>query len=281
MFTLVTPNRNRIEHLHQSLLSWQKSKLISDIVIVDYESTEPIVYSDFASADKLLIVRVTNTDQWRQGHATNIGIDFASSDYIAKFDSDQLIDTDWPLALMDLKDKFYRGDFRRGAVSNGQVIFSKKHWGEIGGYNEWLSGYGFDDTDFYARLRTSGVKESFLPVGIVSEIPHGNAVRATYDATHGYQLSPDNRLGFDQCKNGCIALSHLWRPIYRLKYNFERLSDGRVKVTLPDWPEDFYRLDKVAQLVAALCYLDPLDHQKAHTLVAEALQPLLDRMGGF
>lgn len=281
MFTLVTPNRNRIEHLHQSILSWQKSKLISDVVIVDYESAEPITYSDFASADKLLIITVKNTDQWRQGHATNIGIDFASSAYIAKFDSDQLIDADWPLALMDLKDTFYRGDFRRGAVSNGQAIFSKRHWSEIGGYNEWLSGYGFDDTDFYARLRTSGVKEGFLPVGVLSEIPHGNAVRSTYDATHGYQLTPDKRLGFDQCKNGCIALSHLWRPSYRLKYNFERLPDGRIEVTLPAWPDDFYRLDKVAQLVAALCYLDPLDHQKAHALVAEALQPLLDRIGGF
>src|SRR6185312_14632362 len=281
MFTLVTPNRNRIEHLRQCLLSWQRSKLISDVVVVDYESVEPITYSDFTSAEKLLIVRVTNTDQWRQGHATNIGIDFASSDYIAKFDSDQLIDADWPLALIDLKDTFYRGDFRRGVVSNGQAIFSKRHWGEIGGYNEWLSGYGFDDTDFYARLRTSGVKEAFLPAGIVSEIPHGNAVRATYDATHGYQLGSDNRLGFDQCKNGCMALSHLWRPSYRLNYDLGRLPDGRIEVTLPDWPEDFFRLDKVAQLVAALCYADPLDHQKAHALVAEALQPLLDRMGGF
>jgi hypothetical protein len=41
MFSIVTPNRDRLEHLKQAIQTWQDKKLVAEIVVVDYGSTPP------------------------------------------------------------------------------------------------------------------------------------------------------------------------------------------------------------------------------------------------
>lgn len=135
MFSVVTPNRNRLEHLKGALSSWQTHALISEIVVVDYGSEKEIKLDDFSETSKVKIIRVEDTDDWRIGHASNIGVDFATNESICKFDSDIIVETsDW-LSNLDLTRSFFRGHFQT-AVPNGEVIFSKQHWTAIGGYNE-------------------------------------------------------------------------------------------------------------------------------------------------
>jgi glycosyltransferase involved in cell wall biosynthesis len=124
MFSVVIPNRNRLESLKAVISSWQSQKLISEIIVVDYGSENPIRIDDFPIPEKVKIVRVEGADDWRIGHAINIGVDWAANRYICKLDSDVLIETsDW-INSLDLASSFFRGHFQT-AVPNGEVLFQR------------------------------------------------------------------------------------------------------------------------------------------------------------
>ena len=256
-YSLVTPNRNRQEHLKQVLPSWQRSQQISEIVIVDFGSDEPIGVQQFQSPDKIKIVRVDNSDRWRIGLAINIGVVFSTSDRICKFDSDIALVDDGALAGLDTSDKFYRGDWR-GSVSNGQVIFEKAAWKQVGGYNEWLSGYGFDDSDFYIRLRKAGLAENFIENGVLSEIKHSNELRGAgvnfSDEFLSIQLAGNDATFFQLQKNTCLAYLKRWRAEHRTQYSIVHSSTDRAVVRLLPFPEDSRILNAFAGFLG-FCFI--------------------------
>ena len=84
MFSIVTPNRNRLHYLKAAIPSWQRNKWVSEIVVADYGSDVPIRPSDLPAPTSSRSVQVEGTDDWRIGHASNIGVDHATSDCICK-----------------------------------------------------------------------------------------------------------------------------------------------------------------------------------------------------
>lgn len=235
MYSIVTPNRNRLETLVQVLPSWQATPLVSEIVIVDFGSDRPIELADFADRRKLKLVRVGATDEWRIGLAINLGVDHTRCEAICKLDSDiEIKAPDW-LAQPALDHAFYRGR-HGGPVSNGQAMFAKRHWQATGGYNEWLSGYGFDDSDFYMRLRRSGLAERAIDPGVLIERPHSLDSRtAPKIATEFFQLNPPDpkaRILFTASRNTYLAYMCGWSPGQRRPYTSRALADGVVAVEL-------------------------------------------------
>jgi glycosyltransferase involved in cell wall biosynthesis len=252
MFSIVTPNRNRLSHLKNVLPTWQRAAEVDEIVIVDYGSDQPISASQFESQDKVRIVQVLNTDQWRIGHAINIGVDFASHENICKIDSDTLIDDHAWLCRLDFDKKFYRGHYQT-TVPNGQALFTKAQWSAIGGYNEWLSGYGFDDSDFYIRMRAKGLIEGFVPAAFARSLNHGNDVRAQYKAIFDI-VTPDNRpdskLAFDQQKNQVLAFLAEWSSDRRLPYKILSKNDCLCRIETEPAKPHYRNLDLFSQLMA-------------------------------
>jgi len=221
MYSLVTPNRNRQESLRRVLTSWQAAPLIGEIVVVDYGSNEPIRYQDFDSRDRLKIVRVEGSAAWCIGQAINIGVDHAASNAICKLDSDvTLAASDW-LAGLDLRDAFYRGHYARG-VSNGQVVFARQHWRAVGGYHEWLTDYGFDDSDFYQRLRERGIREQILPAGVLAAEVHAHGSRTGPEIRNEFfalqTRMPEERLNYYSLRNTYLAMIRPWSASLRRPY---------------------------------------------------------------
>jgi glycosyltransferase involved in cell wall biosynthesis len=275
MYSLVTPNRDRLEHLRQTLPSWQESATISEIVVVDFGSAVPIRLGDFDRPDKLRIVRVENTDRWRIGMAINVGVDLARCDYICKFDSDIAIVDEKRLAGLDLTTSFFRGDHRR-AVSNGQVVFHRSHWQRIGGYNEWLSGYGFDDMDFYIRLRRSGVAERFLDAGMLKEITHSHTIRAgaanlSDDFFSINIANSEIAIDFQNKRNTCLSYLKRWAPEHRTKYQLTPRDVAHVDVHIPAFPDEYRTLTAFANFLG-LCFF------KADQKTVEALEGLIRKL---
>ena len=284
MFSIVTANRNRLEHLQQAILSWLGCDRIAEIIVVDYGSAREIGAADFPTSSKLTIATVRGTDQWRLGHAINIGVDLAGSENIVKLDSDQVIrDASW-LDTIDLTNRFYRGNYQQGKVSNGEAVFRKGDWARVGGYNEWISGYGYEDSDFYGRLRRANVAQAEIEARFLTEIPHSDAVRAASDTRRLYSVQKDNPIAcmaFDSYKNLVIGLLRLWRMDDRMKYERHALADGRTEVALTAWPEDYFRFDKIAQMISALRHVNPSDAGKIRDAIDDVfLRQLLKQFGG-
>lgn len=252
MITIVTPNRNRLSSLRTALPSWQRAESVSEIVVVDFGSEQAISGRDFPSQEKLKIVRVVNPDKWRIGLAINIGCDFASGEAILKLDSDIGVVDLSALSSADLTRSFFRGHFQT-AVSNGQCLFAKPHWQAIGGYNEWLSDYGFDDTDFYQRLRRSGIIEKRIPPGLLEEIRHGDELRVGGEVRTEFvraQLpSASHRVAFYNSRNTYLAMMRQWEPALRVPYTVD-LTSGTPLVRLGDFHPSFRWADALAGFLA-------------------------------
>lgn len=256
MYSVVTPNRNRLSTLVEVLPSWQAAPLVGEIVIVDFGSEMPIRLADFADARKLKIVRVSNTDEWRIGLAINIGVDHAASGLICKLDSDIEIKRPSWLAEIDPAEAFYRGNFRAG-VSNGQVIFAKQHWAAVGGYNEWLAGYGFDDSDFYIRLRRSGVTQRYIDAGVVAERTHSHEMRAgTKLSGEFFEVDlpdPKARLLFTSSRNTYLAYLCKWSAGERMGYTTRPPDDDQTAaVDLHGFSEAYRRTKAFADFLAVV-----------------------------
>lgn len=235
MYAVVTPNRNRLATLQEVVPTWQATPLVSEIVVVDFGSECPIEPADFADRRKLKLVRVSNTDEWRIGLALNIGIDQASAKSICKLDSDIEIRQPHWLSGIDTGAAFYRGRYD-GPVSNGQAVFAKRHWQAVGGYHEWLSGYGFDDSDFYIRLRKSGLAERLIDPDFIVERTHAIASRISDKiTTEFFELAPPDpkaRLVFSSSRNTYLAYLRPWTADLRRRKTARPLADGVIGVEL-------------------------------------------------
>lgn len=254
-FSIVTPNRNRLASLQKVMPSWQRCEQVSEIIVVDFGGEPAITPQHFESPHKISLVRVLNADCWRIGLAINLGVDQCRNDTICKLDSDIEIRAGAELGALSTAEAFYRG--RAGtAVSNGQVLFNKAHWQRVGGYNEWLSGYGYDDSDYYSRLRRSGVAERDLSATSLSEHLHGNEVRAATDLRSEFFNIPlsqaDARLLYMLSRNTYLGMLRPWSAELRLRYRSRPLEAGTVAIELEKLPDDYRWADGMANMLAVV-----------------------------
>jgi glycosyltransferase involved in cell wall biosynthesis len=280
MFSVVTPNRNRLDHLKVALSSWQTQALISEIIVVDYGSEKEIKLDDLPETKKVKIVRVEGTDDWRIGHAINIGVDYATNPYICKLDSDVILEaSDW-LNKLDLARSFFRGHSHT-TVPNGEAIFSKEHLTAVGGYNEWLSGYGFDDSDFYFRLKSLGLEECYIPPSFLRTIDHTNAFRGSYKTTYRFIRidDPSTRRAFDQYRNTLLSFMQKWDRALRTPYTV--LSDRPQLVTVKtEKIRDKYKSqDAIAEAISFLPFGSTDEATKRH--VEGLINWLINEAGGI
>lgn len=197
MLSIVCAVKNRLNTLKVALASWLVAPGVDEIVIVDWDSAEPI--APLAAQDsRIRVVRVDNEPQFHLAAAFNLAADQAKGDTLLKLDADYVLNPfyDFVGSIPLAPNSFITGLFEHGgpflAYLNGLVYIRKEHWQRIHGYNEHLTNYGWDDDDFYARLVSSGLQRNILtpPPIFAFHIPHNDSFRAlNYDnkdiiATH-------------------------------------------------------------------------------------------------
>jgi glycosyltransferase involved in cell wall biosynthesis len=298
IFSVVTTNRNRLEHLRQTLPTWQRQPSISEIIVVDYGSERPITTADLPT-EKVRIVRVEGTDAWRLGHAINIGVDHATNQNICKFDSDVLIENGEWLASVNLREaSVFRGGvagewlpsvksasdsttLANKRSSTGQLIFLKAQWQSVGGYNEWCSGYGFEDFDFYFRLRSTGVSEHYFPPSLIRMLPHSQDLRGSYDNSYRFMRinDPQTRAAIDQLKNTLLAFMRRWDVSLRVPYSVLPRQGGIITVKTEPVRGRYRFEDTISEGIASLFFMtaDPQTKRQIDGM----LMHMINECGGF
>ena len=188
--SIVIPFRNRDEErLRRAVLSSAESmgSVPGEIIVVDYGSDDVgLARRAVSGVENAQVLRVEATT-WNKSEALNLGIAFSKSDYILVSDGDLF----WPRgtishAFQTMRasiDEFLAFDVRylreetptellsQGADpqllgkwgdlnprwGDGICLFPKSSWRDVGGYDERLSVYGYEDNDFTRRLRASGL----------------------------------------------------------------------------------------------------------------------------
>jgi hypothetical protein len=185
--SIVTVCMNRREHLLRSAAAVSRWPHHGEHLIVDWSSREPLRRDQLPADPRLRLVRVEGESRWNLCRAYNFAIARARGPWILKLDADC-----WPSSRFDptalVGEPGTAGAepaeriwaFGSGPEGRkGQFLMHRHLFQAVGGFNEYLTGYGFDDKDLQARLRLhSGGDLLPIPSDWLAVIPHSDEERA-------------------------------------------------------------------------------------------------------
>jgi len=155
--TAVTVSMNRTEHLKKCIEAVAKIKNVSNHIIIDYSSKEPI----YIHEDNVEVFRVDNEKFWWITRAYNAGFSLIKTDYILKIDADVIIDHSYFNNL-----KYFNYDhvlFTNNKNDAGNFLVKKDLLNGVNGFNEFIV-RGYDDHDLLNRIKNNNPKLSYKVV---------------------------------------------------------------------------------------------------------------------
>lgn len=183
---IVAACKNRQETLKHVLPEWRKVKGVQEIVIVDWSSDPPLNSIIEAQNDpRIKLIRVVDEKDWVLSRAYNLAVNSTKFNYIIRTDCDYSLKEDI-LSAHDLNNTekgFYSGNWNLARNENevhlnGAMIFSRKKFFSVGGYDERIQTYGWDDEDLYNRLTSRNLEKLNISYNHVSHVSHGDKKRA-------------------------------------------------------------------------------------------------------
>ena len=194
-FSIVAACANRQNILNRALKSWLHVQNATEIVIIDWTSDPPLQpvintvlkEENYSARDfpNVKVIRVENETEWVLSRAYNLGLRHATRETVFKTDCDYIIEEKaleaHPINIS--RNEFYSGYYMNSRNANelhlnGALILSQRLFWSIGGYDERIITYGFDDGDLYNRLEKSGAQRLNVSYEYVSHIKHGDLRRA-------------------------------------------------------------------------------------------------------
>ncbi|MFZ0407074.1 MAG: glycosyltransferase family A protein [Cyanobium sp.] len=199
--SVVTVCMNRLEHLLSTAVQVSAWSGHQEHLIVDWSSAEPVRREQLPADPRIRLLRVEAEASWNLCRAYNFAVARARGDWILKLDADT-----WPTPDFDPQVAALRqpGDGQGQAVPcvfgsgpegrKGQFLMARQLFAAVGGFNEHLIGYGFDDKDLQARLAVhTGRISSPIPESWIGVIPHSDAERAGQGRSGRFHWLEDSR----------------------------------------------------------------------------------------
>ncbi|MBC7736168.1 MAG: glycosyltransferase, partial [Candidatus Saccharibacteria bacterium] len=182
--SVVTCSMNRTENLIRAIPSWLANPEIAEVMIVDWSSRQP-VEQDLAQAGiadpRIRILRVEGEPRWILSYAFNAGFRAAACDTILKVDADIVLSPDFFQRNHVAPGRFIAGNWRSASADqahvNGFFCVSRQALQRIGGFNEHITTYGWDDDDIYDRMTLSGLRRSDVAPGTIFHLDHDDEDR--------------------------------------------------------------------------------------------------------
>ena len=211
--SIVTACMDRAYVLEQTLPTWVEANP-AEIIVVDWGSKKSLgaLMSRFPNTN-IVLIRVNGVDKWVLSKAYNLGVRMASYTNILKLDADIRLDRDF-FCRHNLEGKkgvriFFAGNWAKSrnqneTHTNGTVYLSGQDFREVGGYNEYIESYGYDDDDLYGRLTKRGSRRLLLDLDSIHHTPHSNAERVVNQS-----ITPDDT-ALEIEKNRLLSKLCLW-----------------------------------------------------------------------
>lgn len=193
---------NRHETLKKVLNDWKQVDNVDEIIVVDWSSAPPLKdVVDFEGDARVRVIRVEGEAQWVLSRAYNLGMSASTRENIIRTDCDYSLGKDFvrshslePAASRNMAESsagvagahFYAGNYKQARNENevhlnGAVYIRRRDFFAIGGYDERIQTYGWDDEDLYTRLNKSGLAKHNISYDHVTHVPHGDVARAQKD----------------------------------------------------------------------------------------------------
>ena len=179
-----TVSMNRLYHLKETLIKNIEDNIAYkniEFVLLDYNSNDNIkswVKKALSKYTDMGILKFYNTSEpqtFHRSHSRNVAMKLATGDIVCNLDADNYLGKDFAYYInheFSFNDNiFLTSGFSDG--STGKVCVKKKDFFSIRGYDERISGWGYEDDDLYARLEHLGLTQvNFFHKDFVRFIEH-------------------------------------------------------------------------------------------------------------
>jgi hypothetical protein len=189
--SVVTVCMNRREHLLRSAAAVAAWSEHDEHLIVDWSSAVALRRDDLPADPRLRLLRVEGERRWNPSRAYNFAVAQSVGDWLIRMDADC-----WPTAAFDPESLLAEAPVWVGTGGEGrygQFLMARQQFVAVGGFNEYMRGWGFEDKDLRARLEIqSGVPLGLLPAEAIGVIEHSDEERmgqARVPAGHALQCS--------------------------------------------------------------------------------------------
>ena len=171
---------DREEHLLESLPTWLACPEVGEVVLVDWSSKKAILPPD---DPRVVIVRVEGQRHWHPSKCHNLGLRLTTCPKILRLDADHQLKEDFfERHQLDRPNHFFCVDQPSVCDTDeihlaGVVYAWRTELMVVGGYNERIATYGYEDNDLVERLKGLGSLASWVQIDTLHHIPHSDAAR--------------------------------------------------------------------------------------------------------
>ena len=253
--SIVTVCMNRREHLLTTALKVAKWPHHHEHLILDWSSEIPLLRGELPDDPRIRLIRVDGERDWHQPRAYNLACRLSTGQRLLKLDADC-----WPAAL-SASDVLLRETSRAvfGSGSDGRVgqcLLDRALLNRVGGFNEVLLGYGFDDKDFRARLEAVGATIEYWPGDALGVIAHSASLRVGQaDAASSLQRVSARALKrATALANRALAAGHPWSSHRTGSTYVTDPSSGALRVERASIPRPSLKVDDEAQRLRRSIY---------------------------
>lgn len=188
--SIVTVSMNRTEHLLQQAPAVARLHGHAEHVILDFGSKIPICRDQLPRDERIKLHRVECPNgRWWLTHSYNLAFALSSGEFILKLDADVLPSQQLINALLEkqaatnahlmcnrltLQDWSLPSEF---FTTNGLFLCKRSSLDFLNGFNPYISGWGWDEIDFYSRFFLAGFPLARLPDLGIDLVEHGDDKR--------------------------------------------------------------------------------------------------------
>lgn len=184
---------DRPDTLAKASASWFTAHGVDEVVLVDWSSASHAITALPVSAlsdPRLVAARVEGEGEWALARAYNLALALSSRETILKVDCDTRLRADF-IRRHDLRGgDFYAGDWRalnplltkNQLHVNGLLLARRDDILAVGGYDERIATYGWDDSDVAQRLSATRKYRRF-DYSDVEHIVHPASLRVARQAS--------------------------------------------------------------------------------------------------
>lgn len=181
---------NRLNHIQETLKQNIEDNLLEndvEFILLDYNSTDNLeewVHDElqiYLDSKILIYYKTFNPKYYKRSHSRNLAFRLAKGEILCNLDADNFLGKGFAIKM--IKEFALKKDifFTSNCFSNdifGRVVVRRKDFFSINGYNESLTGYGYEDVDLYQRLINYGLtQEIFYETTFSNYISHSKLER--------------------------------------------------------------------------------------------------------
>jgi hypothetical protein len=219
--TVVTVCMNRREHLLCTAPVLARWAWHAEHLVIDWSSEQPLRREELPADPRLRLLRVEGEQAWNPSRAYNFACSQARRAWLLRLDADCA-----PTPAFQPAEAIATGGVWVGSGPDGrfgQFLLPTARFRAVGGFNEAMRGWGFEDKDLRARLEAQGLELALLPADWIAVIPHSEALRTLAVPAGSGRLQRSRSLALKQAQmlaNRLVAAHRPWsaqRPSSRYR----------------------------------------------------------------